>query len=201
MRKGISILVVVIVGFLLLWLGTDGFRAYTAETARFLHLQREQPKLPLATYIDSNGDKFQLDDYQGKYVLLTFMYTACGDICPILESNFADIYNGISKEVLGRDVVMLSISFDPMRDTPQALNLYSNYYGADGDTWKMVTIQSQKELNEVLDTLGVVVIPNEYGGYEHNSAFYIVNQEGNLTNIFDYQTPQTVLKYLETFLF
>ncbi|MCH1625861.1 SCO family protein [Ferdinandcohnia quinoae] len=200
MRKGISILLVVIAGFSLLWLGTDGFRAYTAETARFIHLQREQPELPMATLIDSEGENFRIDDIKGKYLLLTFMYTACGDLCPVLESNFAEIYNGIPKEVLGDEVLMLSISFDPERDTPETLKTYGNYYGADGIAWKMVTIQDVKELKDVLDTLEVIVIPNEYGGYEHNSAFYVINPDGKLTNIFDFQRPQSVLTYLDAVL-
>ncbi|RFB18266.1 SCO family protein [Bacillus sp. HNG] len=201
LRKSVGILFALIAGITLLWIGTDGFRAFTAEKARIIELEREQPKLPSATLIDSNSETFHLQELEGKYTLLTFMYTSCGDVCPVLERNFAEIYENIPKEVLGKEVVLVSISFDPENDTPSVLKSYSNHFGADGEQWKMATIQDGQELQDVLKTLEVIVIPNEYGGYEHNSAFYVINPDGKLTNIFDYQTPQTVVEYLDSFLF
>ncbi|MEH7224866.1 SCO family protein [Bacillus sp. JJ1566] len=200
-RKIIGILFALVAGLSLLWIGTDGLRAFTAEKARILDLEREQPKLPSATLIDSNSNNFHLQELEGKYTLFTFMYTSCGDVCPVLERNFAEIYENIPEDVLGKKVVLVSISFDPDHDTPTVLKSYSDHFGADGDRWKMATIQDEQELQDVLDTLEVIVIPNEYGGYEHNSAFYVVNPEGKLTNIFDYQQPQTVVEYLDSFLF
>ncbi|MEH7387934.1 SCO family protein [Bacillus sp. JJ1521] len=200
-RKSIGILFALAAGTTLLWIGTDGFRAFTAETARIIELEREGPKLPSATLIDSNSKKFHLQELEGKYTLFTFMYTSCGDVCPVLERNFAEIYENIPEGVLGKEVVLVSISFDPEHDTPNVLKSYSDHFGADGERWKMATIEDEQELQDVLNTLEVIVIPNEYGGYEHNSAFYVINPEGKLTNIFDYQTPQTVVEYLDSFLF
>lgn len=200
-RKSIGILFALVAGISLLWTGTDGLRAFTAEKARILELEREQPKLPSATLTDSNSKDFHLQELEGKYTLMTFMYTSCGDVCPVLERNFAEIYENIPKEVLGSEVVLVSVSFDPENDTPTVLNSYSDHFGADGEQWKMATIQDEQELQAVLDAFEVIVIPNEYGGYEHNSAFYVINPEGKLTNIFDYQAPQTVVEYLDSFLF
>jgi len=201
LRKSVGILFALVAGLSLLWIGTDGLRAFTAEKARIIELEREQPKLPSATLIDSNSENFQLQELEGKYTLLTFMYTSCGDVCPVLERNFAEIYENIPNDVLGKEVVLVSISFDPENDSPTVLQSYSNHFGADGEHWKMATIQDEQELQNVLDALEVVVIPNEYGGYEHNSAFYVINPEGKLTNIFDYQTPQVVVEYMDSILF
>ncbi|WP_010283399.1 SCO family protein [Bacillus timonensis] len=201
LRKSVGILFALIAGLTLLWVGTDGLQAFTAEKARIIELEREQPRLPSATLIDSNSKAFHLQELEGKYTLMTFMYTSCGDVCPVLERNFAEIYENIPKDVLGKKVVLVSISFDPEYDSPSVLHAYSDHFGADGERWKMATIQDEKELQDVLDALEVVVIPNEYGGYEHNSAFYVINPEGQLTNVFDYQTPHTVVEYLDTFLF
>ncbi|MDR4887052.1 SCO family protein [Fredinandcohnia sp. QZ13] len=201
LRKSVGILFALVAGLTLLWVSTDGLQAFTAEKARIIELEREQPKLPSATLIDSDSETFHLRELEGKYILMTFMYTSCGDVCPVLEQNFAEIYENIPKEVLGKEVVLVSISFDPENDSPSVLKSYSNHFGADGEQWKMATIQDEQELQDVLKTLEVIVIPNEYGGYEHNSAFYVINPDGKLTNIFDYQTPQTVVEYLDTFLF
>jgi protein SCO1/2 len=37
-----------------------------------------------------------------------------------------------------------------------------------------------------LDRFGVIVIPDEYGNFAHNSAFYLVNPEGRLIEVMDY---------------
>lgn len=43
-----------------------------------------------------------------------------------------------------------------------------------------------KELDRLLEEFGVIVIPDDNGHYTHNSAFYLVNREGNLTDVMDY---------------
>ena len=52
--ESIGILVVLLFGFALFYFGTDGFTAYTAETARVNQLKEDQPKFPDVTLEDSN---------------------------------------------------------------------------------------------------------------------------------------------------
>lgn len=193
MRNLLSTLIVLLVGLLVLWEGTDGLHAFTAEKARQISIMEKQPLLPNVSMEDSDGKQIQLHDYKGKIVLATFMYTSCGDLCPTLEMKFKEVYDSLPKEYLGKKVVFLSFSFDQERDTPEKLKEYGKHFAVDGITWKMVRFSSLEEQKSFLDLLGVVVIPNERGGFEHNAAIYMINEKGKLVKILDYQNPKKVI--------
>lgn len=97
-NQRISITVVLIFGILLFYFGTDGFRAFTAETARTNSLIKNQPSLPLVTLEDSLKNKYSFDEFEGKYLLMTFIYTACSTVCPVLETNAAQIFEQIPEK-------------------------------------------------------------------------------------------------------
>ncbi|NSL50929.1 SCO family protein [Calidifontibacillus erzurumensis] len=193
MRNHISTVIIFIVGLFILWEGTDGLRAFTAEKARQINIMEKKPLLPNVSLEDGNGKALQLYDYKGKIVLATFMYTSCGDVCPILEMKFKEVYDQLPKELIGKEVVFLSFSFDPFHDTPERLKVYENHFGADGITWKMVRFSNEKQQQQFLDLAGVIVIPKEDGGFEHNAAIYLINEQVRLIEIFDYQHSQNVV--------
>lgn len=200
MRNLVSTLIVLIIGLLVLWEGTDGLHAFTAEKARQINIMETAPLLSNVSLEDGDGKKLQLYDYKGKIVLATFMYTSCGDVCPILEMKFKEVYDGLPKEYLGKDVVFLSFSFDQQRDTPERLKEYGKHFDVDGVTWKMVRFADYDAQQAFLDSIGVIVIPNETGGFEHNSAIYMINESGNLTEIFDYQNPEKVINKVNSII-
>src|SRR5699024_11507360 len=120
-QQWISILVVLLFGITLFYLGTDGFQAFTAETARTNHLIANKPSLPPVTLEDSFGEYYSFDEFSDKYILMTFFYTACTTVCPILERNVADIVEQVPEQYLGKDIMFLSISFDTEHDSPNVL--------------------------------------------------------------------------------
>lgn len=185
-KKLISITVVLLFGFLLFFVGTDGFRAFTAETARTNKLIEEQPSLPPVLLEDSLGREYSFDEFHGKYVVMTFIYTACSTVCPQLEMNVAQIYEKIPATYLKDDIIFLSVSFDPERDVPEVLDRYRTYFGSDGETWRMARIPDEKELTRLLREFGVIAIPDGEGDFQHNVAFYLVDREGNLMDVMDF---------------
>lgn len=72
---------------------------------------------------------------QDKPVILNFIFTTCGAVCPVMSATFSQL-----QAALGPDdaVRMLSISIDPEEDTPAALKAYAGKYGA-GPQWQMLT--------------------------------------------------------------
>ncbi|WP_339229700.1 SCO family protein [Oceanobacillus sp. FSL K6-2867] len=186
-RNTSALIIVIVFGFGLFFIGTDGFTAYTAEQARTMNLIEEKPQFPEVTIEDSKERVYSLSEFQGKYVLLTFIYTACTDVCLLLEMNLAQVYNQIPEQYIGEDIVFMSISFDPENDDPATLEHYRNYFNSDGETWRMARIPDQHELDELLASFGVIVIPDNNGHFAHNSAFYLVNPEGKLIDVMDYE--------------
>jgi len=91
--------------------------------------QREYfTELPLLTQ-DGKEVRFYTDMLKGKIVLISFIYTNCTEICPILMPNLVRIQELLG-ERSGRDVSLISISVDPVDDTPEVLKTYGEKYGA-----------------------------------------------------------------------
>ena len=86
------------------------------------------PDLPL---VNQDGKTIRLNDFKGKAVLLTFVYTRCPmpNFCPRLSSQFAKINEDLAKtrEVCGK-THLLTISFDPKYDTAPVLRRYGLAY-------------------------------------------------------------------------
>ncbi|MFT9599695.1 SCO family protein [Mesobacillus sp.] len=182
----VSCIVVLVFGLLLFYTGTDGFTAYTAETARVTKLVEEQPQFPELIFEDSEGRTYSISEFEGKYVFITFIYTGCTTICIKLEENMSQVYNLLPGEYLGKDIVFLSISFDPGNDDPATLNKYRDLFGSDGETWRMARVPDQEQLDTLLEKFGVIVIPDGNGNFAHNSAFYLVDRQGALVDVMDF---------------
>lgn len=189
-------LLVILFGCVLFYFGTDGFTAFTAETARVKELIDDKPKFPDVTFEDSKGREYSISEFEGRYVFITFLYTSCTTVCPQLEMNMSKVYDKVPSKYMGKDIVFLSISFDPSRDDPATLEKYRGYFNSDGETWRMARISNQRELDALLKAFGVIVIPDEYGNFTHNSAFYIVDKKGRLLNVLDYKKTDEAAKKL-----
>ncbi|MFD1039011.1 SCO family protein [Virgibacillus byunsanensis] len=196
-----AIILVLLFGVGLFYIGTDGFQAFTAESARTNKLLEEKPEFPDVTLEDSERRVYSFSEFEEKYVFITFIYTSCTDVCLQLEMNMAEVYNQVPDEYIGEDIVFLSVSFDPTRDTPETLNKYRSYFESDGETWRMARIPEQSELDGLLDEFGVIVIPDDTGNFTHNSAFYLVDRQGKLDKVMDYtkidEAADTVITTLE----
>jgi protein SCO1 len=199
-HQTIAIALVILFGFVLYYVGTDGFSAFTAESARSLQLEKDRPAFPEVTLEDSKERSYSFAEFEGKYVMLTFVYTACADVCPQLEMNLAEVYQQIPKQYIGEDIVFLSISFDPDRDDIEALQKYSHYFNSDEETWRMTRIPDKQQLQNLLDAFGVIVIPDNNGNFTHNSAFYLVDPKGKLVEVMDYKKIDEAAAKVNTIL-
>ncbi|WP_423802197.1 SCO family protein [Neobacillus sp. SAB-20_R2A] len=196
-KKSILMLVgITILGISFLFYTTDHFQAFTAEQARRIDVLNNRPQIPNVTLEDSTGKTFTFSALKGKYVLATFIYASCGEVCPLVEINFNKIYSSLPPDILGEKLQLLSISFDLARDTPMILEHHREMYEADGADWKMVRVPDQKELDFLLKKAGVIVIPIK-NGFEHNAAFYLFNPEGRLIRIFNYDPAEKVVEELK----
>ncbi|AST90126.1 SCO family protein [Sutcliffiella cohnii] len=196
----ISLLIVLLFGCILFFIGTDGFTAYTAETARVNQLLKEKPTFPDVILEDSKGREYSFTEFENKYVFITFIYTDCATVCPQLEFNMGQVYKLLPKKYIGEDIVFLSISFDPERDDPATLERYQNAFGADGETWRMARILDPLELNTLLENFGVIVIPDGLGNFTHNSAFYLVDKKGKLVEVMDFTEVEAAAEKVESIL-
>lgn len=91
------------------------------------------------TLTDQRGETVQLSDFQGRAVALTFIFTNCPDVCPLIAQKFRRAYEQLPAD-LHDDVAMLAVSVDPERDDPAALRAFSEKHGlADNPNWFALT--------------------------------------------------------------
>lgn len=192
MRSVLAVLAVLLFGTASLWAGTDGFRAFTAESARRLAVREHPRALPDVLLQDAGGRDFRLRDYRGQRVLVEFIYTRCTTLCTVLGSSFQRVYRTAPE----RDVKLVSISFDPA-DTLTDLRDYARRYGADGRRWRVARVADPERLKALLRAAGVVVIPDGYGGFQHNAAIQMIDRRGRLARIFDENAVGPVLAALQ----
>jgi protein SCO1/2 len=100
--------------------------------------------------------RFYDDLLRGRGVLVNFMYTSCLDLCPLSTANLARLQELLADR-LGRDLVMLSITVDPERDTPEVLRRYAATHGA-RPGWYFLTGR-RADLEAVQRSLGFVDPP------------------------------------------
>lgn len=188
-RSIVAAALVTLMGIGALWSGTDGFNAFTDEGARRYAVRTDPPPVPAVALQDQNGRRFGMHELRGRLVAVEFIYVNCPTVCVALGQAFQRVRDALPVEQLGRDVVLLSISFDPRRDLPERLADYAWRHAADGEAWRVVRVEDETELATLLRTFGIVVIPDGFGGFEHNAALHLVDRDGRLVRIDDYDRP------------
>jgi len=185
LRATLAACAVVAVGVTVLAAVTDGYRAATAEEAWRLAVAERPRPLPDATLLDQSGRAFRLSALRGRRVLVEFFYTSCPAICGLLASSFQAIRDALVERPHGREVVLLSISFDPARDTAAEIAEYATRLGTDGRRiWRVVHVEDPEELRGLLHAFGVVVLPDDGGEFVHNAAIYLADADGRLARIY-----------------
>ena len=116
---------------------------------------------------------------------MEFFYTSCPAICGILASQFQAALDDLVERPRDREILLLSVSFDPDRDTVTELADYAARLGSDGRIWRIARVNAPDELRDLLDAFGVVVLPDGGGGFVHNAAIYLIDAQGRLAGVYD----------------
>jgi cytochrome oxidase Cu insertion factor (SCO1/SenC/PrrC family) len=126
--------------------------------------------IPDIVVLDQDGKavRFYTDLIKGKTVAINFIFTTCTTICPPLAATFARVQKEMGDKV-GRDVHFISISVDPLTDTPERLKAWGAKFKA-GFGWTFVTGDKQ-EMDKLLSALGASVARRE----DHSPTVIVLN--------------------------
>ena len=133
--------------------------------------------VPDFTLTDQARARVSLSQFRGKVVALNFIYTSCvlPQFCYRLANSFGIVQKRFIERV-GRDLVLLTITFDPARDTPERLAEYSRQWNADPASWHFLT-GSSADIARVCSLFGVDYFPDE-GLMSHSSQTAIIDRRG-----------------------
>jgi protein SCO1 len=201
MRTALATALVALAGAsVLTWL-THGFTSLTAESARRAAVASAPVAVPRLQGVDQSGevrDLFSEPAAEGRpprVAIVDFIYTRCNGVCSALGSTYQQLQTKIRERGLEDEVRLITVSFDPERDSPAALAQYAARLQADPRLWTVATPLQPAQLPELLSTFGIVVLPAELPGeFQHNAAFHVLNTEGRLARIVDIDDPMAALE-------
>lgn len=110
--------------------------------------------IPDIVLVNQHGKRvrFYSDLVKGKAVAINSIFTTCTTICPPMGANFAHLQKLMDDRV-GKDVALISISVDPVTDTPERLKAWSEKFNA-GPGWTLLTGLKQ-DVDKLLKALKV----------------------------------------------
>lgn len=119
------------------------------DAAAVLDPPKQAPPLALHNYL---GQPVNIDSYRGKVVLVTFLYTTCPDICPLITSDLRVALNEMGPAKAAK-VQIIAVSVDPRVDTPKAVAAFLARHEMTGRMQYL--IGTPKELGRVWEAWGV----------------------------------------------
>lgn len=156
--------------------GSSGqHHATPAPSSRMARTQvaTEAPDLVLT---DQDGRRFAFRDLRGKAVLMSFIYTSCPDVCPVMFNVVTEVQRRVQAEGRG-DVVSVFVTTDPEVDSPQVMKTFALRRGADLATTTMLT-GNPDEVRAVWSAFGVKVNRRARGLVDHSPLTVLVDVRG-----------------------
>ena len=175
-----------------------GGRASTAPTAAAdgsafagtaLTPIKSAPDLALRNYL---GDRVNLKSYRGKAVLVTFLYTHCIDVCPLIATNLRLVLQRLGPEA--RTVQIIAVSVDARGDTRKTVTSFLKAHHMTGRMKYLIGAASQ--LAPVWKAWHVAAVrdPTNRKLVTHSSVTYGVSATGKLMTVYgpNFQPAQII---------
>jgi protein SCO1/2 len=135
--------------------------------------------VPDFTLTDQARHPVTLSQLRGSVVAINFIYTSCvlPQFCFRTASQFGALLPRF-KQQFGRDVVFLTVTFDPVRDQPEKLAQYASQWNADPSAWHFLT-GAPADIQRVCGFFGLDFFPDE-GLINHSSRTAVIDRRGHL---------------------
>ena len=166
-------------------------------------LLRPGQTVPDATFVDQDGKTRTFSSFRPSTVVLTFIYTKCPlpTFCPLMDRHFVTIQSKIRSDAALKNVHLVTVSFDPITDTPPVLERHATSLGADLARWTFLT-GDRDEIDQFAARFGVAMTrePKDPTDITHNLRTAIVDAKGTLVKAYtgNEWTPDQILADLAT---
>lgn len=153
--------------------------AATSSSSRNAPVLQVGQAAPDFTLIDQKRETVTLSALRGKVVAITFIYTRCPlpNFCFRASNNFGVLHRRFGDR-MGKDLVLLSITFDPEHDQPETLANYERTWTKDGTGWHFLT-GSSADVKNLCREFGVNSWQDE-GLLTHSLHAVIIDRQGRV---------------------
>ncbi|MBC7553040.1 MAG: SCO family protein [Taibaiella sp.] len=139
------------------------------------------------SFVNQEGKTITEKDIKGKVCVVSYFFATCKSICPKMSENMTQVYKAYRGN---KDVLILSHTVDPKRDTVQALKAYSLRFDADPTQWMFLT-GDKKQLYDMArysylinaeDTANGVTIEDDF---IHDQHYVLIDKFGRIRGFYD----------------
>ncbi len=166
------------------------------------HVPAPGDAVPDFAFRNEEGRAIHLMQFQGKALLITFIYTRCPlpTFCPRVTRNFATMEKALAADPrLYAHTHLLSVSFDPEHDTPERLRAYgAQYIGSDAKSafahWDFA-VPTKQVLVEMARYFDVGITPGQDETITHTLSTTLIGRDGKVVQFYPGNdwTPEQVL--------
>ena len=158
--------------------------------------------------LDERGRPHELKYLLGGHLtILAFIYTRCGDLCPLATMRMAQLKDQAEQSAV-RDLRLITMSFDPDHDTPERMAEFAEAWRgpeAVSGTWLFLTAPSRQAIKPLLSAYGQPLAPRAdkgdgSGSISHLMRVFLIDEHGVVRNIYspDFLDPRLLLNDLLT---
>ncbi|MGB0489972.1 MAG: SCO family protein [Candidatus Poseidoniaceae archaeon] len=131
--------------------------------------------------VDQNGQNVSLDGLSEELLVVAFVFTHCPDACPVITHNLKAVQAGLTEE-LADHVGFVSITVDPVRDTPERLRTFTEYHGVNwphltGDNATLEDVWARFGVNVASEVIEAHVSGPDFA--MEGATVTVVTAEGN----------------------
>lgn len=137
-------------------------------------------QVPDFTLIDQVKRPVRFSSLAGKVLAINFIYTRCAlpQFCLRITNHFGVLQKRFAKELSRGELVLLTVTFDPERDTPEAMAAYASQWKADPKVWHFLT-GPVADVRRVTSMFGVDFFPDE-GLFNHSLRTAVIDRRGRI---------------------
>jgi len=132
-------------------------------------------------FVNQDGDTITNKDIKNKIVVVEYFFTTCKGICPKMNENMAKVYQAFRSD---NEVVILSHTVDPKRDSVPAMKAYSLRFDADPKRWMFLTGDKKELYDQAYYSYLMTAVEERPNSIEddfiHTEKFVLIDKKGRL---------------------
>lgn len=146
--------------------------------------------IPDFAFVNQDSNMVTNETFEGKVYLADFFFISCPTICPKVKKQMLRIYDKYKDK---EELMLLSHTIDPKRDTVGRLKQYAQNLGVDDGKWMFVTGE-QDRIYEIADDYMSIARedPEAPGGFDHSGWILLIDKEGHIRSFADGTNPEKV---------
>ena len=130
------------------------------------------------TFTNAEGKPVKLEDFRGKPLVLSMVYSSCYQICPMTTRHLSKVVEK-ARDAMGDDSFSVAvIGFDTKVDTPEAMQYFANKQGISDKNWNLLSV-NEEDLDALSNDLGFLYYPTS-SGFDHLIQATIIDAEGKV---------------------